>query len=51
MPPDTLTEVTLTGTIRYVILGAVRERVVWRILVDALLPAAGCSAVGCEKSA
>jgi uncharacterized damage-inducible protein DinB len=34
-----LTEETLNGTIRYVIPGAVRERVVWHILVDALLHA------------
>ena len=31
---DTLTEETLNGTIRYVIPGAVRERVVWHILLD-----------------
>ena len=31
---DRLTEETLNGTIRYVIPGAVRERVVWHILVD-----------------
>src|SRR3954462_10361727 len=36
---DTLTEETLNGTIRYVIPGAVRERVVWHILLDALLHA------------
>ncbi len=31
---DTLSEETLNGTIRYVIPGAVRERVVWHILLD-----------------
>jgi uncharacterized damage-inducible protein DinB len=31
---NTLTEETLNSTIRYVIPGAVRERVVWHILVD-----------------
>jgi len=31
---DTLTEETLNSTIRYVIPGAVRERVVWHILLD-----------------
>lgn len=31
---DTLTEETLNGTIRYVIPGAVRERVVWLMLMD-----------------
>ena len=31
---DTLTEETLNGSIRYVIPGAVRERVVWHILID-----------------
>ena len=36
---DTLTEETLNGTIRYVIPGAVREHVVWHILLDALLHA------------
>jgi uncharacterized damage-inducible protein DinB len=36
---DTLTEETLNGTIRYVIPGAVRERVVWHILVDLILHA------------
>jgi uncharacterized damage-inducible protein DinB len=36
---DTLTEDTLNGTMRYVIPGAVRERVVWHILLDALLHA------------
>ncbi len=36
---DTLTEETLNGTIRYVIPGAVRERVVWQILVDVILHA------------
>jgi uncharacterized damage-inducible protein DinB len=33
---DTLTEETLNGIIRYVIPDAVRERVVWHILVDAI---------------
>jgi uncharacterized damage-inducible protein DinB len=33
----TLTDETLNGTIRYVIPGAVRERVAWDILLDALL--------------
>jgi uncharacterized damage-inducible protein DinB len=37
---DTLTEETLNGTIRYVIPGAVRERAVWHILLDAILHAA-----------
>jgi uncharacterized damage-inducible protein DinB len=36
---DTLTEETLNGTIRYVIPGVVRERVVWHILLDALFHA------------
>ena len=36
---DTLTEETLNGTIRYVIPGALRERVVWHILVDLVLHA------------
>ncbi len=36
---DTLTEETLNGTIRYVIPGLVRERVVWHILLDAILHA------------
>jgi uncharacterized damage-inducible protein DinB len=36
---DTLTEETLNGMIRYVIPGAVRERVVWHILLDAILHA------------
>ncbi len=36
---DSLDEATLNGTIRYVIPGAVRERVVWHILVDALIHA------------
>ncbi len=36
---DTLTEETLNGTIRYVIPGLVRERVVWQLLVDAILHA------------
>ena len=34
---DTLSEETLNGTIRYVIPGANRERVVWHILLDAFL--------------
>ena len=34
---DTLTEETLNGTIRYVIPGVVRERVVWQFLMAALL--------------
>ncbi len=33
---DTLTEETLNGTVRYVIPGAVREHVVWHILLDAI---------------
>jgi uncharacterized damage-inducible protein DinB len=36
---DTLTEETLNSTIRYVIPGAVRERVVWHVLVDLILHA------------
>ena len=36
---DTLTEETLNGTIRYVIPGAIRERVVWHILLDLILHA------------
>jgi uncharacterized damage-inducible protein DinB len=36
---DTLTEEALNSTIRYVIPGAVRERVVWHILVDLILHA------------
>jgi uncharacterized damage-inducible protein DinB len=36
---DTLTEETLNGTIRYVIPGVVRERVVWHILVDLIIHA------------
>jgi len=36
---DTLTEETLNGTIRYVIPGVVRERVVWHILLDAIFHA------------
>jgi uncharacterized damage-inducible protein DinB len=31
---DTVTEETLNSTIRYVIPGAVRERVVWHMLLD-----------------
>jgi uncharacterized damage-inducible protein DinB len=34
---DALTEEMLNGTIRYVIPGAVRERVVWHILLDAII--------------
>jgi uncharacterized damage-inducible protein DinB len=34
---DTLTEETLNGTIRYVIPGAMREHVVWHILLDAFI--------------
>jgi uncharacterized damage-inducible protein DinB len=37
---DTLTEETLNGTIRYVIPGALRERVVWHVLLDLILHAA-----------
>ena len=36
---DTLTDETLNGTIRYVIPGVVRERVVWHILLDAIFHA------------
>ncbi len=36
---DTLTEETLNGTIRYVIPGAVREHVVWHILLDVIIHA------------
>ena len=36
---DTLTEETLNGSIRYVIPGAIRERVVWHILLDLILHA------------
>lgn len=36
---DNLTEATLNSTIRYVIPGAVRERVVWHVLVDLILHA------------
>jgi len=36
---DTLTEETLNGTIRYVIPGAMRERVVWHILLDVVIHA------------
>jgi uncharacterized damage-inducible protein DinB len=38
---DTLTEETLNGTIRYVIPGAIREHIVWHILLDAFLIHAG----------
>jgi uncharacterized damage-inducible protein DinB len=37
---DALTEKKLNGTIRYVIPGALRERVVWHILMDLILHAA-----------
>ena len=37
---DTLTEDTLNGTIRYVIPGAIRNRVVWHILLDIIIHAA-----------
>lgn len=36
---DSLTEETLNGTIRYVIPGAKRERVVWHILMDVIIHA------------
>jgi uncharacterized damage-inducible protein DinB len=36
---DTLTEETLNSTIRYVIPGAVRELLVWQILLDVILHA------------
>lgn len=36
---DTLTEETLNGTIRYVIPGAVREHVVWSLLLDTIIHA------------
>ena len=36
---DALTEETLNGVIRYVIPGAIRERVVWHILLDLILHA------------
>jgi uncharacterized damage-inducible protein DinB len=36
---DTLTEETLNGTIRYVIPGAMREHVVWHILLDVIIHA------------
>jgi uncharacterized damage-inducible protein DinB len=36
---DTLTEETLNSTIRYVIPGLVRERIVWHILLDLILHA------------
>lgn len=36
---DALTDETLNGTIRYVIPGAVRELVVWHILLDVILHA------------
>jgi uncharacterized damage-inducible protein DinB len=36
---DTLTGETLTGTIRYVIPGVVREHIVWHILLDVIIHA------------
>ncbi|HEY6073403.1 MAG TPA: DinB family protein [Anaerolineales bacterium] len=36
---DTLTEETLNSTIQYVILGAMRERIVWHILLDVIIHA------------
>lgn len=36
---DTLTEETLNGAIRYVIPGAVREHIVWRLLLDTIIHA------------
>ena len=36
---DTLTEETLNSTIRYVIPGVVRQRVVWQILLDVIIHA------------
>ncbi|HEY0605755.1 MAG TPA: DinB family protein [Herpetosiphonaceae bacterium] len=36
---DTVTEETLNGRIRYVIPGAVRDHVVWHILIDAMFHA------------
>ena len=36
---NTLTEETLNNTIRYVIPGAIRERVVWHIMLDLILHA------------
>ena len=36
---DTVTEETLNSTIRYVIPGAMRERVVWHILLDVIIHA------------
>ncbi len=36
---DTLTDETLNGTIRYVIPGAIRERVVWHILMEVIIHA------------
>jgi len=36
---DTLTEETLNGTIRYVIPGVVRERIVWHILMEVIIHA------------
>jgi len=36
---DTLTEETLNGTIRYVIPGAIRKRIVWHILMEVIIHA------------
>lgn len=36
---DTLTDETLNSTIRYVIPGTIRERVVWHILIDLIIHA------------
>ena len=36
---DTLTEETLNGTIRYVIPGVIRERIVWHILMEVIIHA------------
>src|SRR5512143_270929 len=36
---DTLTEETLNGTIRYVIPGVIRKRVVWHILMEVIIHA------------
>jgi uncharacterized damage-inducible protein DinB len=36
---DTLTGKTLNGTIRYVIPGAMREHIVWHILLDVIIHA------------
>ena len=42
MPPATslTNEPALNGTVRYVIPGALRERVVWQVLVDLIFHAA-----------